>query len=34
VQENWPAITDLTGAEPQWRTGQSMAAYTAEKAKQ
>jgi NAD(P)-dependent dehydrogenase (short-subunit alcohol dehydrogenase family) len=34
VQENWPAITDLTGAEPQWRTGQSMAAYAAEKAKQ
>ena len=23
-QENWPAITSLEGAEPQWRTGQSM----------
>lgn len=34
VQQNWAAITDLTGAEPMWRTGQTLAAYLAEKAKQ
>jgi hypothetical protein len=33
VQQNWAQITDLTGAEPLWRTGQTMAAYQAEKAK-
>ncbi|MFN0146461.1 MAG: SDR family oxidoreductase [Dehalococcoidia bacterium] len=29
VQANWPAITSLEGAEPQWRAGQSLAAYQA-----
>lgn len=32
-QANWGAITSLEGAEPQWRTGQSLAAHLAEKAK-
>lgn len=27
VQENWAKITDLTGAEPMWRTGQTLADY-------
>jgi NAD(P)-dependent dehydrogenase (short-subunit alcohol dehydrogenase family) len=31
VQANWAKITDLTGAEPQWRAGQSLAAHLAEK---
>lgn len=30
-QENWPAITSLEGAEPQWRTGQSMKDFLASK---
>ena len=30
-QENWAAITSLEGAEPQWRAGQSLAAFLAEK---
>jgi NAD(P)-dependent dehydrogenase (short-subunit alcohol dehydrogenase family) len=30
VQENWAAITDLSGAEPQWRTGQAWSAHDAE----
>ena len=30
-QENWPAITSLEGAEPQWRTGQSMKDFLARK---
>ncbi|MEP6870912.1 MAG: SDR family oxidoreductase [Anaerolineaceae bacterium] len=30
-QENWPAITSLEGAEPQWRTGQSMKDFLAGK---
>ena len=32
-QENWAAITSLEGAEPMWRTGQTLKAYLAEKAK-
>ncbi len=30
-QENWSAITSLEGAEPQWRTGQSMKDFLASK---
>jgi len=30
IQQNWGAITDLDGAEPQWRTGQSLKAHAAE----
>lgn len=30
IQQNWGAITDLEGAEPQWRTGQSLKAHLAE----
>ena len=30
IQQNWAAITSLEGAEPQWRTGQSVAAHMAE----
>jgi NAD(P)-dependent dehydrogenase (short-subunit alcohol dehydrogenase family) len=33
VGQNWKAITSLEGAEPMWRTGQTLAAYLAEKAK-
>jgi NAD(P)-dependent dehydrogenase (short-subunit alcohol dehydrogenase family) len=29
-QANWPAITSLEGAEPQWKAGQSLAAHLAE----
>ena len=32
-QENWGKITSLEGAEPMWRTGQTLANYLAEKAK-
>jgi (3R)-3-hydroxyacyl-CoA dehydrogenase / 3a,7a,12a-trihydroxy-5b-cholest-24-enoyl-CoA hydratase / enoyl-CoA hydratase 2 len=31
VQENWAAITDLTGAWPMWRTGESLSDYLAKK---
>ncbi|MBI2767040.1 MAG: SDR family oxidoreductase [Chloroflexi bacterium] len=31
VQANWAAITSLEGAEPQWRTGQSLKDYLASK---
>lgn len=31
VQENWGAITSLEGAEPQWRTGQTLKEYLATK---
>jgi len=31
VQSNWAAITDLTGAEPMWRTGQTLKDYLASK---
>ena len=31
VQANWAAITSLEGAEPQWRAGQALSAYLAEK---
>jgi len=30
-QENWPAITSLEGAEPQWKTGQAMKDFLASK---
>ena len=30
-QENWAGITSLDGAEPMWRTGQTLKAYLAEK---
>lgn len=30
-QENWPAITSLEGAEPQWKTGQTVKDYLASK---
>jgi hypothetical protein len=30
VQSNWRPITSLEGAQPQWRTGQSLAAHLAE----
>jgi NAD(P)-dependent dehydrogenase (short-subunit alcohol dehydrogenase family) len=30
VQANWAKITDLEGAEPQWKTGQSLKAHLAE----
>jgi NAD(P)-dependent dehydrogenase (short-subunit alcohol dehydrogenase family) len=33
VAKNWAAITDITGAEPMWRTGQTLAAHQAEAAK-
>ncbi|HMO95813.1 MAG TPA: SDR family oxidoreductase [Tepidiformaceae bacterium] len=32
-QENWDKITSLEGAEPMWRTGQTLKAYLAEKGK-
>jgi NAD(P)-dependent dehydrogenase (short-subunit alcohol dehydrogenase family) len=31
VQKNWTQITSLEGAEPQWRTGQSLKDYLAKK---
>jgi hypothetical protein len=33
IQENWDKITSLEGAEPMWRTGQTLKNYLAEKAK-
>ena len=30
IEENWGKITSLEGAEPQWRTGQSLAAHLEE----
>ncbi len=32
-QDNWDKITSLEGAEPMWRTGQTLKAYLAEKSK-
>ena len=34
VQANWEKICSLEGAEPMWRTGQTLKAYLAEKAAQ
>ncbi len=31
IQSNWDKITSLEGAEPMWRTGQTLKAYLAEK---
>jgi len=31
IQSNWDQITSLEGAEPMWRTGQTLKAYLAEK---